>query len=403
MEEFRIHEISAVDHPAQEGAKMAIMKRRGGDQLVQIAQVIADRYVAKQALPQELTNVLTAKYGDLGDFEPAVLAFETVVSNGTDGIAAAKAVNEFLVVASEKWNDLPAVLSDAFGVAAQKGEAEMKIEELTTKVAALPKEAIALTKDGKPGFDATLKSLADEVKAVTDIEKRDALQKDLDSVAAYLAKAWPPKEEEEEDEEMSDEEEAWMEEELEDEDEKKKFRSMPAEERKTAMAKKAADKAEIEKNEETLTIAGRTIHKSKVGEDAFAVFKAQAEQLAKANDEIAKERDRREMVELTKRAEDELSHLPGETAAKAKVLKAVGTMSKEDREVLEGMLKAGEKAIKMAFNTLGHKVGKSEGDPNAFQKRVSEIASRDKCSKTEAMQKARAEYPEEFKAYQAAN
>jgi hypothetical protein len=28
MEEFRIHEISAVDHPAQEGAKVAIMKRR---------------------------------------------------------------------------------------------------------------------------------------------------------------------------------------------------------------------------------------------------------------------------------------------------------------------------------------------------------------------------------------
>jgi len=180
-------------------------------------------------------------------------------------------------------------------------------------------------------------------------------------------------------------------------DAKVAFGKLSATERKAVIVK-AAEK------DETIEIDGRTISKSKVGDDNFAVFKALQAETEKNRKEAADERARREMAEFSKRAEDELKELPGEAVAKAKVLKAMSGMDEADREVLETMLKAGSKAMKMAFEKLGHAARKdANGDPMAFEKRVSEIASRDKIGKSEAMAVARREYPEEFAAYQGQN
>lgn len=175
---------------------------------------------------------------------------------------------------------------------------------------------------------------------------------------------------------------------------KKSFRAMSPADRKAAIVK-AAEK------DETLVIDGRTISKSKVGDDNFAVFKAQQAEIEKNRKEAAEERDRRQMAEFTKRADEDFKHLPGEAAAKALVLKAVSGMTEEVQKTFEAMLAAGEKAIKAAYDKLGHLPRKEgAGDPKAFEKRISEIASRDKCGRAEAMSKARKEYPEEFEAYQ---
>jgi len=188
---------------------------------------------------------------------------------------------------------------------------------------------------------------------------------------------------------------------------------------KAEEAKKAADAVEAEeakkaalakKNDETLTINGREFKKSAVGEEAFAILKAQAEetevlrtQVTKTTEDLAKERDARRMGELTKRATDELGHLPGTPEEKAGVLKALDEMPEECRTTIEAMFKAGEGAMVHAFNTLGTQQGDVRKAAGDFKKRVAEVKSRDNCTESEAMAKARKEYPEEFKASQGAN
>jgi hypothetical protein len=291
MHEFKLEEISAVDFPAQKGARMTIMKRDSGE----------------------------APGGDNG------------------------------------------LVSKAFTEGGNPMPDEKTVEDLQKQVDDLTKTLEATSNDNTAKLaDAEAKLAAAEARAsMTDVEKAhfDSLEGDA----------------------------------------KVAFGKLSATERKAVIVK-AAEK------DETLEIDGRTISKSKVGEDNFAVFKALQSETEKNRKEAADERARREMVELAKRAEDELKELPGETVAKAKVLKAMSGMADEDRAVLETMLKAGSKAIKMAFDKLGH-AARTEvnGDPMAFEKRVSEIASRDKIGKAEAMAVARKEYPEEFKAYQGQN
>ncbi len=119
-------------------------------------------------------------------------------------------------------------------------------------------------------------------------------------------------------------------------------------------------------------------------------------------DEIQKAKDQAETVELEKRANAELAEMPGETAAKVKLLKGLKGLGAEERKTLDTMLKAGNAAVKAGFAKIGHRGGNGEGkgDPAEFEKRVSEIAKRDKCSNTTAMQKAREEFPDAFQAYQ---
>ena len=70
------------------------------------------------------------------------------------------------------------------------------------------------------------------------------------------------------------------------------------------------------------------------------------------------------------------------------------------REHLEKMLRIGNKAIEAAFAKVGHKGEKTQASAAQFEKHVSEIEARDKCSKADAMAKARKEFPEDFKVYQ---
>lgn len=175
---------------------------------------------------------------------------------------------------------------------------------------------------------------------------------------------------------------------------KDKFMDMDEEDRKKE-SKKSLD------NDEVLEVAGRSIRKSIVGDDQFAVIKHQQEESVQLNKALTEERDRRVTVELTKKAETDLSHMPGTTEEKVAALKVLGDMDAEARKALETMLAAGDKAVSAAFKTIGHGDG-SKGDPDAaaFSKRISEVKKRDECTQNEALAKAREEFPEEFKAYQ---
>jgi hypothetical protein len=161
---------------------------------------------------------------------------------------------------------------------------------------------------------------------------------------------------------------------------------------------KIAKEATVE--DETLEVNGQMIAKSAVGETQFAIFKAQQEAITKAHEELAKERDRREMVELKKRADDEFEAVPGSLDERANMLRAIGKMDEALRKSFEKVFKQSQALANKAFETLGYQGGR-EGGTQTFETKVSEIKKRDNCTRQEAMQKARQENPAEFADYQA--
>lgn len=134
---------------------------------------------------------------------------------------------------------------------------------------------------------------------------------------------------------------------------KGKFMAAEAGERKDMMSKRA--------NDEVLKVGGAEIRKSD-NPAMFEIVKAQQADIAKAREDVAKERDARELVEMTKRAEGEFGNLPGEPVAKAKVLKAVAAMPETERTELEKILKAANTAMKGVFKVVGAD-GEANGDP----------------------------------------
>lgn len=264
-------------------------------------------------------------------------------------------------------------------------ELQKKVDELTAKVAELTGQ-LEKAKDGQ---------------AVIELQKQlDAMKVQVTDLTDKLAKAEEAAKTEAEKAKMTDEEKEYADR-LKDEDKKKKFLGM-------SKAERSAEIAKAKDGDETITVAGQSIKKSVVGEAAFAVFKAQAEETAAMQKRLDEETEKRLSAELTKRAETEIANLPGDVTKKVGVLKAIDKMDKETQDTLTTMLKAGDSAIKSAFESLGHRDGKGELSKkgkeavDAFEKRVSEVAARDKLGKTEAMTKARQEFPKEFEAYQAA-
>lgn len=159
-------------------------------------------------------------------------------------------------------------------------------------------------------------------------------------------------------------------------------------------------------NDETITIEGQAIAKSAVGETHFAILKGQADRLAKAETEIAKERDARIFAELQKRADAEYAHVPGSTDERATMLKALSAMEEPVRKSFEAVFQAAEKLAKTAFDRVG--VNAADADDvkksvKGFETKVAEIRKRDNCTRTDALAKARQEDPEGFKAFQGSN
>lgn len=152
---------------------------------------------------------------------------------------------------------------------------------------------------------------------------------------------------------------------------------------------------------ETLQVGARLVTKADVGVDMFDILKAQQEEMATISKALDDERNTRELLEFSKVADSELSHLPGRTEEKARLLKSLADyLEPDERRLLSSMLKSGDRSAGTAFKTFGHSVAKAR-TAASFQKRVSDIRARDNCSNVEAMQKARQEHPDDFEAYQA--
>lgn len=122
-----------------------------------------------------------------------------------------------------------------------------------------------------------------------------------------------------------------------------------------AMDDKAKDD-EVKKvadGDETVVIEGRTISKRAVGEDMFAVMKAQAARITSSEAEIKKANEARDDATFAKRASDEFPHLAGTTEERALVLKAISKMDDKAKAAAEAILKAAEGHAKFAFSRAG--------------------------------------------------
>lgn len=136
-----------------------------------------------------------------------------------------------------------------------------------------------------------------------------------------------------------------------------------------------AKRDDVAKNDESFTGEGGIV----IRKSDYA--KAEHYTLAKA------QQDRLEMQDFTKRAETEIPSLPGTGIAKAKALRAVSRLAKEDREAVEAMLKGGNAAMGTQMKALG-KDGGSEGSAEGqLEKLAVTYAAENKVSKAVAYTK----------------
>lgn len=188
-------------------------------------------------------------------------------------------------------------------------------------------------------------------------------------------------------------------------EEKDSFFAKPKDEQDKEVAKaieiqKAAD--------ETITVAGIPISKSKVGAEQFAIFKAQQAQIDQQAVDLAKAKEDATMARLEKRAEKEFPHTPGTALEKAQALLALEALPADVRKTLEATMVANERLAKAAFETLGSSAGGDVTEDVAkaasgFMAKADEIEKRDGCTKAEALSKARREDPKGYEAFQQAN
>lgn len=152
---------------------------------------------------------------------------------------------------------------------------------------------------------------------------------------------------------MSDKEKAFMDGKT--DDEVCKFMAKSETERAAEIAKAAA-------GDETVEIEGRTISKRAVGDDMFAVMKAQAKRISDNEAEIAKARETAATATFEKRASDDFKHLAGTIAERGAVLKFLDTAPAEVKKAAEAILKAAEAATAFAFSKRGTSMTKAGAD-----------------------------------------
>lgn len=145
-----------------------------------------------------------------------------------------------------------------------------------------------------------------------------------------------------------------------DKDKAKAFLDMDEADRKKEVAKAAA-------GDETCVVEGRTISKRGVGEDVFAILKAQSDKITAGAEAIAKAQEQTALATFEKRANDEFPHLAGTSADRATVLKYLDAAPEPIKKAAETILKAAEGAAKFAFDKAGRSGGDQpdDGSPEA--------------------------------------
>ncbi len=301
MREFRIDEISCVDNPAQEGARVAIMKR-------------AD---PEAPIPELLRKDMTAPIAITGESD----GHQHGIGIDTDG----------------------GMLGLYVGYGYAEGETDKHFHPITRSPLAIGLSmGHTHTIDQAEIFSAMIDMAGQqtgEEDMTEKVEKKEE-QPTVEGLQARLARAHAVIT-------LNGKERAH-------------FDALPENAQTAFLAKSAGGRLEeVEANAKAkagadpvvyTTADGVEIHKS--AGNAFIA-------LAKSNDDLREEagalRAEREQEELEKRADRELAHLPGDLTTRATMLKAMdGIEDASLREAAHNTLKAQNEAMAKAFETHGH-------------------------------------------------
>lgn len=309
LHKFKMDEISGVDRMAQAGAKLVLMKRD-------------DLEIAKGAFKEalfvmETEDALNEAYWAMWESDEVMRqAICNIVDNPTKypdtQAAIIEAIGEYSERVQQQADGL-AVGDNGDGSESSSGDPTNKSDHSNTDNTSSQKEN---TMDKK---EPTVETLTADVTALTEkLAKSDAFGKLSDPEKAHYATL--------------------------DDNGQADFLKMDEGARANVLEKVAADDPVI-----YTTDSGEEFKKS---DDARLVA------MAKQGDEDRKlakaEREKRVSLELTKRAEDELSHLPGEAPAKVALLKAIdGITDESHRTAIGEMLKAADDTASPAFDTRG--------------------------------------------------
>lgn len=204
-------------------------------------------------------------------------------------------------------------------------------------------------------------------KAYVKFFKNDkGVQMDIEELAQELEKAQSENEVLKALAELSDAEKAYMDKMA--DDEKKKFMGMSADERKEMMKGE-----KMEKNLENLEEIEKRFQEkiSKAVEEAVTEKEEVIKSLSDENEALKAEK---EMAELCKRADDELSNLAGTTEQKAKLLKSLDAIEDEEvRKMALDQLKAKSEenvALTKEFGASGQGEDTPESRVDAIAKSI---------------------------------
>lgn len=402
MHKFRMKEISAVDGMAQGGAKMVLMKRDtdDGETLAKtmfdealdsleleenIDEATRDMWQYNAALRNSLRSIMEDKetYPDtMAAIRMSLQEFVSAVSSMIEG-AVDEIEDDAEVLTKEKptktegGKKFPA--GDYAYVPDPKKSSTWKLR-LTSAPGGAPDtrivgaavaalgpgfrgQKVQIPSDDRAGVIARVRSAW--LKANPDKDKKD-LPKVLKTKEASAMPDDKKKtiEELEKSIEEKDEELKKVNEELEvvkavsalTDAEKAHYNTLEDAEDKASFLKLDADGRG--KILEKITAEDAVVYKDDKGAEYKKSDDPRLVQMAKdadADRKIAKtERDKREQIELEKRADEELRNLPGEQAVKVAVLKAVDGIEDEDvRKSAHEILKAHNEAHEGAFKELG--------------------------------------------------
>lgn len=395
MRSFKLNEISAVDRPAQKHARMVIMKRDVSDKererLADEGEAMPDgsypiasvadlknaikaygraknkaavkAHIIRRAKALDATDALPEGWLPTADDKAEKIAkavYDAVSSMGAKTFAQTYAEAQRQQVSNELWplycalqDSISSIVADtSLDDTARMSAIQRSVDEfLTTVKDKLPDAETELEKlfadsalcgavvAGRAGDPVSKKetSMPDETKKVADLEKAVVDLTKRAETAEAVAK-------------MSDAEKAHYEK-LADAD-KAAFLAKSADERKAIIAKASE--------------ADPVIYKSANGTEYRKSDDPRLVDMAKRTDEAEKiakaEREARETAEFAKRAETEAAHLPGETSAKAAVLKHMASAPEEVRKAFDAIVKAADKSMAGAFEKRGVSGGNVAGD-----------------------------------------
>ncbi|MCC8945993.1 hypothetical protein H8A97_13010 [Bradyrhizobium sp. Arg62] len=313
MRAFKMNEISAVDRPAQAGARMTIMKRDDSEPYW------------KRSFSQDQRDHLASTGAALPDGS-------FPIQNGSDlenaihavGRANDPAKAKAHIIARAKSLGLASKLPDGW-VSKNQGHQEEITDMTQAEIQKMIDDAVAKQHgDLKKQLETTTAQLDAFTKAAKKKPQQNADDMNEPDSDDETAKAWRPYVE-------------------------KRIVAAVAKAKEEFEAE-LAKRDQIAKNDESFEADGAVIRKSEVGDATFKLLKSQ--------------HDRLETTEFEKRVQADIPHLPGQTLAKAKALRAVSKLGKEDREVIEAMLKGGNTAMHDRMKVIG-KDGAPEGSAEA--------------------------------------